>query len=597
MRGRSRARIVRWVELASLWEACAPKPGNVNRRFDFHDATLPDFLSSAVVTAESLRGTRRWSVGSLVHRAVRARVAVVGSNTNLGILLLLAPLAMAASSGPRGTLRARTAETLRSMDGEDARLVYEAIRLAAPGGLGRVDRDDVAEEAPPSLLDAMKEAALRDSVAREYGTDFALTFDLVVPELHKGLEAGLGLADAVVRAYLVVLASVPDTLISRKEGIERARDVSRRAAELLETASKGLFIAPSGLERFDGELRAFGNRLNPGTTADLTTAGLFVLLAEGPWSEAELLARWKEASAGPRLPVTVAFPGAEGIRRRTVFRLPRRRGIELGGRTLLMGVVNVTPDSFFEGSRVNCVDAAVARARDMIDDGADLVDIGAQSTRPGASEISEEEEKRRLIDVVAAVRSSLPEAVLSVDTSRASVAQEAIRSGADLINDVTALADPDMASVIAAAGVPVVLMHMKGTPRTMREEVRCDDLLGEVIAFLTDRVDVAVRSGIPRDRILLDPGIGFGKRRVHNLTLLREIGRLMELGFPLLIGHSRKAFLDPAGEGSPDPAERLEETLAVTAFCAERGVEILRVHDIASNRRLLRTLEAVRRGV
>ncbi len=597
MRGRSRARIARWVELASLWEACAPKPGNVNRRFDFHDATLPDFLSSAVVAAESLRGTRRWSVGSLVHRAVRARAAVVGSNTNLGILLLLAPLAMAASSGPRGTLRARTAETLRSMDGEDARLVYEAIRLAAPGGLGRVDRDDVAEEAPPSLLDAMKEAASRDSVAREYGTDFALTFDLVVPELHKGLEAGLGLADAVVRAYLVVLASVPDTLISRKEGIERARDVSRRAAELLETASKRLFIAPSGLERFDGELRAFGNRLNPGTTADLTTAGLFVLLAEGPWSEAELLARWKDASAGPRLPVTAAFPGAEGARRRMVLRLPRRRGIELGGRTLLMGVVNVTPDSFFEGSRVNCVDAAVARARDMIDDGADLVDIGAQSTRPGASEISEEEEKRRLIDVVAAVRSSLPEAVLSVDTSRASVAQEAIRWGADLINDVTALADPDMAAVIAAAGVPVVLMHMKGTPRTTREEARYDDLLGEVIAFLMDRVDVAVRSGIPRDRILLDPGIGFGKRRVHNLTLLREIGRLMELGFPLLIGHSRKAFLDPAGEGSPDPAERLEETLAVTAFCAERGVEILRVHDIASNRRLLRTLEAVRRGV
>lgn len=597
MRGRSRARIVRWVELASLWEACAPKPGNVNRRFDFHDATLPDFLSSAVVAAESLRGTRRWSVGSLVHRAVRARAAVVGSNTNLGILLLLAPLAMAASSGPRGTLRARTAETLRSMDREDARLVYEAIRLAAPGGLGRVDRDDVAEEAPPSLLDAMKEAALRDSVAREYGTDFALTFDLVVPELHKGLEAGLGLADAVVRAYLVVLASVPDTLISRKEGIERARDVSRRAAELLETASKGLFIAPSGLERFDGELRAFGNRLNPGTTADLTTAGLFVLLAEGPWSEAELLARWKEASAGPRLPATAAFPDAERIRRRTVLRLPRRREIELGGRTLLMGVVNVTPDSFFEGSRVGCVDAAVARARDMIAAGADLLDIGARSTRPGASEISEEEEKRRLIDVVAAVRSSLPEAVLSVDTSRASVAQEAIRSGADLINDVTALADPDMAAVIAAAGIPVVLMHMKGTPRTMREEARYDDLLGEVIAFLTDRVDVAVRSGIPRDRILLDPGIGFGKRRVHNLTLLREIGRLMELGFPLLIGHSRKAFLDPAGEGSPDPAERLEETLAVTAFCAERGVEILRVHDIASNRRLLRTLEAVRRGV
>ena len=136
MRGRSRARIVRWVELASLWEACAPKPGNVNRRFDFHDATLPDFLSSAVVAAESLRGTRRWSVGSLVHRAVRARAAVVGSNTNLGILLLLAPLAMAASSGPRGTLRARTAETLRSMDGEDARLVYEAIRLPLPAAWG-----------------------------------------------------------------------------------------------------------------------------------------------------------------------------------------------------------------------------------------------------------------------------------------------------------------------------------------------------------------------------------------------------------------------------------------------------------------------------
>ena len=200
MRGRDRVDVTRWVELASIWEACAPKPGNVNRHFDFHDATLPDFLTSAALAAEALRGMERWSVGSLVHGAVRARGTVVAGNTNLGILLLLAPLALAALSGPRGTLRAQTAEVLRSMNDDDSRLVYEAIRLASPGGLGRSKKDDVAGATPPSLLGAMREAASWDSVAREYDGDFALTFDLVLPELRRALEADLGLAEAIVWA-------------------------------------------------------------------------------------------------------------------------------------------------------------------------------------------------------------------------------------------------------------------------------------------------------------------------------------------------------------------------------------------------------------
>ena len=587
MKGRSRVEVTRWVELASLWEACSPKPGNVNRKFDFADATLPDFLSSAAVAAEALRGLRTWRVGPMVHRAVMARRATVATNTNLGMLLLLAPLALAATRGPRGSLREQTALVLGSLDGEDSRLVYEAIRLASPGGLGRSEKDDVAEKAPVSLIEAMKEAADRDAIAREYATDFSATFDVVLPELRSSLEGGSTLSQSIVEAFLSTLALIPDSLIARKEGIERARDVSRRAARLLDRRRRG--PDPAALARFDGELRAFGNRLNPGATADLVAGALFALLAEGPWSEAQLLGRWaSKGTATVRRDPPLSEPfrsfGALPPGERTLS-FPRG-GLSLGRRPLLMAIVNVTADSFHEASRVGGVDEALARARSMVAQGADMIDIGGQSTRPGAPLVDEEEEMRRLADVVRVLRSALPGTILSVDTARPRVAARALADGADLVNDVTALDDPDMVAVVAEAAVPVVLMHGRGRP--IPEEAR--DPLPFVAAFLEERVGRALDAGIARDRIIVDPGIGFGKRRSQSRALLGRIDELRGWGFPLLIGHSRKALV-----GDEGPEGRLEETLAVTALCAEKGVDILRVHDVAANARVLRTLEAIRK--
>jgi triphosphoribosyl-dephospho-CoA synthase len=300
--GRTRREVVRHVELACLLEVGAPKPGNVNRFADFRDATLEDFLVSAVAVGEAFRQTRRWSVGTLVLRGVTTTRRLTGTNTNLGMLLLLVPLAMGALVSPRGKLRQGVREVLRGMDAEDSRQVYEAIRRASPGGLGSASAHDVTDETapPPPLLAAMKVAAERDSVAREYVRDFECTFGLVLPALRGYLAAGADLTDAVVRTFLQVLAAVPDTLIARKAGDEEARRISRLAAELLAAAPSA---AASPLDRpflreFDSLLRFGGNRTNPGTTADLVAAGLFCLLSENPGGRDETVLRFRRSAAG-----------------------------------------------------------------------------------------------------------------------------------------------------------------------------------------------------------------------------------------------------------------------------------------------------------
>ncbi|WP_300524518.1 triphosphoribosyl-dephospho-CoA synthase [Aminiphilus sp.] len=302
--GRTRREVVRHVELACLLEVGAPKPGNVNRFADFHDAALEDFLVSAVAVGETFRRTRRWSVGTLVLRGVAATRRLTGTNTNLGMLLLLVPLAMGALVAPRGTLRQGVREVLRGTSAEDARQVYEAIRLASPGGLGSAPTHDVTDKTadPPLLSEAMEAAAERDSVAREYSRDFECTFGLVLPALRGHLAAGADLSDAVVRTFLQVLAVVPDTLIARKAGDEEARRISRLAAELFAAAPSA---AASPLERpflreFDALLRSGGNRTNPGTTADLVAAGLFCLLSENPGGRDETVLRFRRSAAGEK---------------------------------------------------------------------------------------------------------------------------------------------------------------------------------------------------------------------------------------------------------------------------------------------------------
>ncbi len=300
--GRTRREVVRHVELACLLEVGAPKPGNVNRFADFRDATLEDFLVSAVAVGETFRRTRRWSVGMLVLRGVTATRRLTGTNTNLGMLLLLAPLAMGALVSPRGALRQGVRDVLRGTDAKDARQVYEAIRRASPGGLGSAPAHDVTDKTtdPPSLSEAMEAAAERDFVAREYARDFECTFGLVLPALRGHLAAGADLSDAVVRSFLQVLAVVPDTLIARKAGDETARRISRLAAELFAAAPSA---AVSPLERpflreFDALLRSGGNRTNPGTTADLIAAGLFCLLSENPGGRDETVLRFRRSASG-----------------------------------------------------------------------------------------------------------------------------------------------------------------------------------------------------------------------------------------------------------------------------------------------------------
>lgn len=278
--------------------------------------------------------------------------------------------------------------------------------------------------------------------------------------------------------------------------------------------------------------------------------------------------------------------------------LPGGRALPLGERPRVMAVVNLTPDSFSDGGRWRDKAHAVEGALAMLDEGADLLDLGAESTRPGggtygagAREVPAGEELERLLPVLEAVRAAT-EAPLSVDTRKGEVARAALAGGADLINDVSALADPELAAAVAEAGCPVVLMHSRGEIGSMQRGIRFDDVVAEVSAELAAALGRAEAAGIDRGRTLLDPGIGFGKTYGQNLRLLRGLDELGALGRPLVVGASRKAFI---GEltGEP-PAERLAGSLAAAAWAASGGAAVLRVHDAAQSARFLKVWAAVR---
>lgn len=244
----------------------------------------------------------------------------------------------------------------------------------------------------------------------------------------------------------------------------------------------------------------------------------------------------------------------------------------------LMGVVNVTPDSFSDGGLYLDPEAAIAHGQELIEAGAAILDVGGESTRPGAEEVPLAEELRRVEPVVAGLAGG--EAEVSVDTSKAAVAVAALDAGATIVNDVTALrGDPEMAALCADRSATVVLMHMLGSPRTMQANPVYGDVVAEVKAFLTERVEAAVAAGIAEERIWLDPGVGFGKTAEHNLELLRRLAELRVLGRPLVIGTSRKSFIGKV-DGS-DAGERLGGTIASSVLAAAEGAEVLRVHDVA----------------
>jgi dihydropteroate synthase len=269
----------------------------------------------------------------------------------------------------------------------------------------------------------------------------------------------------------------------------------------------------------------------------------------------------------------------------------RGRRFLLGPRTWLMGVVNVTPDSFSDGGRYFDAGKAVARGLELAAEGADILDIGGESTRPGSLPVPEAEELRRVVPVIEALRKRTA-ALLSIDTTKATVARAALAAGADIVNDTSAFRfDPAMPGEVARSGAGVILMHMKGTPLTMQDAPRYDDLLGEVGAFLGERMRLAEAAGIPRERIIVDPGIGFGKTFEDNLVILRRQEVFHALGRPVLLGFSRKAFLGRI-LGLP-PEERLEGTIAAAVLSVDRGAHILRVHDVGPLARAVRSTEAI----
>ena len=264
-------------------------------------------------------------------------------------------------------------------------------------------------------------------------------------------------------------------------------------------------------------------------------------------------------------------------------------------RPLLMGIVNVTPDSFFDGGRFCDPQRAVAHALRLVEEGADLLDIGAESTRPGALPVDEQEERRRLVPVVAAVAKAVS-VPISVDTSKAGVAKAAIDAGAIMVNDVTALrGDSAMVGVVAQAGVALVLMHMQGTPDIMQHAPRYDDVVGEVAQFLAERVRYAIDQGVARDRIVVDPGIGFGKTLGHNLDLLANLRVFAELGYPLLVGPSRKGFIGQLTDQSVEA--RGWGTAGVVALAVEQGANILRVHDVGPMKDVAKVAVAIARRI
>jgi dihydropteroate synthase len=278
---------------------------------------------------------------------------------------------------------------------------------------------------------------------------------------------------------------------------------------------------------------------------------------------------------------------------RTARNTLRAGTLTAGPGPVVVGILNVTPDSFSDGGDFLNPEAATEHAATMLDEGAEILDVGGESTRPGSDPVSQQEEIRRVVSVLERILSVRPEAVISVDTYRAGTATAALEAGASLVNDVTAFrGDPRMASVIQEAACPVILMHMQGEPKTMQKEPHYGDVVGEVRDFLAERGEYAVAAGVRPENVIVDPGIGFGKNLEHNLDLLRNLDAIVDLGFPVLIGASRKSFIEKI-TGVQEARDRVSGTVATTVLAYERGATFFRVHDVRANREALAVAEAV----
>jgi dihydropteroate synthase len=270
----------------------------------------------------------------------------------------------------------------------------------------------------------------------------------------------------------------------------------------------------------------------------------------------------------------------------------REHTLSLGERTLVMGIVNVTPDSFSDGGMFASAEDAVAHGARLVDEGADLVDVGGESTRPGSDPIEVDEELLRVVPVIEGLAKARPGTPLSVDTRKPEVASAALDAGASVVNDIAGGRNGALLETVSRTGAGVVLMHMLGEPKTMQDDPRYDDVVAEVHEFLRERIEAAVFAGIPEERICIDPGIGFGKTVDHNLALLRAVPALRMLGAAVMVGASRKGFIGTL-TGVEDPAARLEGSLAVSVLSAAHGADLVRVHDVEATVRALKVADAV----
>ena len=259
-----------------------------------------------------------------------------------------------------------------------------------------------------------------------------------------------------------------------------------------------------------------------------------------------------------------------------------------------MGILNVTPDSFSDGGRFLNHDAAVAHAVQMVADGADILDVGGESTRPGSDDIPPNEERDRVMPVIERLVKELPDVAISIDTRKRDVAAAALESGAAIVNDVSAGADPAMFDLVRDAGAGLILMHMQGDPKTMQQAPYYDDVVGEVKEFLRERMEAAIFAGIGADALCVDPGVGFGKNLEHNLALMANVAQFVDLGAPVLVGPSRKAFIGMLLDLPVD--ERVEGTAGAVAWLAGQGAHIVRVHDVKEMARVIRVVDAIRQA-
>ncbi len=270
----------------------------------------------------------------------------------------------------------------------------------------------------------------------------------------------------------------------------------------------------------------------------------------------------------------------------------RDKSFVWGKQTYLMGVLNITPDSFSDGGDYNNLEAAFQRAAALVEAGADILDVGGQSTRPGAKQISPEAELERVIPIIKRIRKHL-NVPISVDTTRAEIAQQAVQAGADLVNDISGgTFDAAMLTTVAELEVPIILMHIRGTPETMQQLTDYEDLVGDIIAVLRERIAAAEKAGIARSRLLIDPGIGFGKTAEQNLELLRQLDQFQSLGVPILVGTSRKSFIGKILK-QDDPKQRVWGTASTCCAAIAQGADLLRVHDLPEMWEVSRVADAI----